>query len=558
MEPGSRRETPHRNGFGWGGVALVALLAAACGGADPVAVDTTDSSPSPDGTTTSSSVASTSSVATSTSVAATATTVAQAGRTVEDVAPATVKLISQGSPLGPFSTGADLIEKIGSGFLIHSDGLVVTTYHSMAQYEGVTAYLFDSAEPIEGTVVAVSECNDLALIDLAGDGYPILDWRSEPFNPGLEVFSAGYPLNLDTDLLDADYTLTAGIVSTAGRTESDLWVAVDGVIEHDARIRGGSSGGPLVDERGDVVGVNFAGDDVNDLNYAIAVSVAADIVARLVEGDVDSIGIDGEAASDGTAAGIWVSGVRPDTLAEAVGLQPGDLITALDGEDLSGDPTLKSFCDVLRSTDTPAGLDLEVLRTPTGEVLTGTLGGAALVVDPSLIDPAVASEDGPDDDEPDGDDSDAYEFVADESESIGVEIPVAWDERDGSPNPTFGPSLYASPDLEGFESTWEVPGMIIEFDPDGGTDDIDSTLDGLLAEECTSLGRADFATDDGAFVGRSEVLAECGGTGTRLFNFAGTRADGRTLVRLQIQMVDDDDVAIAERAVGTFDAVLPD
>lgn len=553
MEPGSRRETPHRIVFGWGGVALVALLAAACGGSDPAAVDTIDSSPSPDGTTSPSSVASTSSVATSTSVAATATTVAQAGRTVEDVAPATVKLITEGAPLDPFSTGADLIEKIGSGFLVHSDGLVVTTYHSMAQYDGVTAYLFDSAEPIEGTVVAVSECNDLALIDLAGDGYPILDWRSEPFSPGLEVFSAGYPLNLDTDLLDADYTLTAGIVSTAGRTESDLWVAVDGVIEHDARIRGGSSGGPLVDERGDVVGVNFAGDDVNDLNYAIAVSVAADIVARLGEGDVDSIGIDGEAASDGAAAGVWVSGVRPDTLAAAAGLQQGDLITALGGEDLSGDPTLQTFCDVLRSTDTPVGLDLEVFRTPTGEVLTGTLGGATLVVDPASVDPAGSS-----DDESGDDDSGAYEFVADESESIGVEIPVAWDDRDGSPNPTFGPSLYASPDLEGFESTWDVPGLIIEFDPGGGTDDIGSTLDGLLAEECTSLGRADFATDDGAFVGRSEVLAECGGTGTRLFNFAGTRADGRTLVRLQIQMVDDDDVAIAERAVGTFDAVIPD
>ncbi len=546
MERGFRRDAPRRRGPGRAVPALFALLAAACGGgsepvastpttggAETVAIDTSSGSDGP------------------TTTAATETTMAQSAGTVEDVAPATVKLITQGSPLDPFSSDAELVGKIGSGFLIHPDGLVVGTLHSMAQYDGVTAYLFDSDEPIDGTIVAVSECSDLVLIDLAGDGYPFLDWRSEPFNPGLQVYAAGYPLNLDTDPLEADYTLTAGIVSTAGRTGADVWVAVDGVIEHDARIRGGSSGGPLIDEQGDVVGVNIAGDDENDLNFAVAASVAADVVARLADGDVESIGIDGEAASDGTVSGVWVSGVRPGTPAEAVGLRPGDLITTLGGEELGGDPTLQTFCDVLRSTG--PGLDIEVLRTPTGEVLTGTLGGATLAVDPTRTDPA-----GTGDDRPGGDDPAAYEFVADESESVGVEIPVTWNERDGSPNPTFGPSLFASPDLEGFQTTWKVPGLIIELDPDGGIDDLDSLLDGLLIDECTSQGRVDFETDDGAFVGRSETLGECGGTDTRLLNVAATRADGRTLVRLQIQMVDDDDAAAAERAVATFDAALPD
>ena len=141
---------------------------------------------------------------------------------------------------------------------------------------------------------------------------------------------------------------------------------------------------------------------------------------------------------------------------------------------------------------------------------------------------------------------------------IGVEVPVTWDERDGSPNAAFGPSLFASPDLDGFQTTWDVPGLIIEFDPDGGIDDIDRVIEGVLVDQCTSLGRIDLETDDGAFVGRSETLGECGGTDTQLFNVAATRADGRTLVRLQIQMVDDDDVAAAERAVATFDAALPD
>jgi serine protease Do len=475
----------------------------------------------------------------------TTTTTAPPVGTVDDVAPATVKLITEGSPLEPFSTDAEQVGKIGSGFIVHSDGLVVATLHSMAQYDNVTAYLLDSDEPIDATVVGVSECNDLVLLDLAGDGYSALDWRTEPFNPGLKVFAAGYPLNLDTDPLDADYTLTAGIVNTAGRTASDVWVAVDGVIEHDARIRGGSSGGPLVDEQGDVVGVNFAGDDDNDINSAIAASVAADVVDRLMDGDVESIGIDGEAASDDTVGGVWVSGVRPGTPAESAGVQAGDLITSLGGEALGLDPTLQTYCDVLRSAGSADGLDLEVLRTATGEVLTGAFGGEALSVDPTATGDDAA-------------DVDAYEFVADDSESIGVEIPASWDERDGSPNQRLGPNLAVSPDLDGFLTTWDVPGLILDLDPDRGIDDLDTALDDLLSDQCTSLGRVDFATDDGAFIGRSETLGECGGTTTQLLNIAATRPDGRSLVLLQIQVVDEADIVIAERAVATFDAALPD
>ena len=317
-----------------------------------------------------------------------------------------------------------------------------------------------------------------------------------------------------------------------------------------------------------MVGVNFAGDDENDLNSAIAAPVAADIVARLANGDVESLGIDGEAASDGTIGGVWVSGVRPGTPAETVGLLAGDLITSLGGEDLGADSTLQTFCEVLRSTGTPDGLDLEVLRTPTGEVLTGTLGGATLAANPSRNTPiGTSDDDSPGDnsasdesasDAGASDDAAAYEFVADESESIGVEVPVTWDERDGTPNPSFGPSLFASPDLDGFQTTWDVPGLIIEFDPEGGADDLDRVLDGLFNDQCTSLGRVDFTTDDGVFTGRSETLDGCGGTDTQLLNIAATRPDGRTLIRLQIQTVDDDDHVVAERAVATFDAALPD
>ncbi|KAG1648705.1 Serine protease HTRA1 [Nymphon striatum] len=141
---------------------------------------------------------------------------------------------------------------------------------SIEDVAAATVYLEGATEPTNARLLGVSECSDLAVLDLDGEGYEFLEFRTDPVNAGLDVFAAGYPLNFDSDLLAVDYTLTRGIVSTTQADGESNWASVDDVIEHDARIRGGNSGGPLVDEMGRVVGINYAGEDTNDLNFAIS------------------------------------------------------------------------------------------------------------------------------------------------------------------------------------------------------------------------------------------------------------------------------------------------
>ncbi len=86
--------------------------------------------------------------------------------------------------------------------------------------------------------MGVSECSDLAVIDIEGDGYPYLEWFDGQVAPGLDVYAAGFPLG------DPEFTLTRGIISKERADGETDWASVDWVVEHDATINPGNSGGP--------------------------------------------------------------------------------------------------------------------------------------------------------------------------------------------------------------------------------------------------------------------------------------------------------------------------
>ena len=87
-------------------------------------------------------------------------------------------------------------------------------------------------------VLGVSECSDLAVIYIEGDGFPFLQWYEDEIDVGLDVYAAGFPLG------DPEYTLTKGIISKARTSGETDWASVDAVVEHDATINPGNSGGP--------------------------------------------------------------------------------------------------------------------------------------------------------------------------------------------------------------------------------------------------------------------------------------------------------------------------
>ena len=244
---------------------LTALILGACGGA----AETT-----------------TTAAGKTTTTEATGTTEATAEGLVtamEDLPSATVQIVSTGSFVSP-DFGEFEGAGSGSGFIIDPSGVAVTNSHVVSGAGLIEVFVGGDPDPINAQILGVSECNDLAVIDLSGEGYNYLEWFDGSITAGMDVTAAGYPLG------DPQFTVTNGIISKTDFPGETEWASVDAILEHDARIRPGNSGGPLVNDDMQVVGVNYAGRDDTDQNFAISVSEARGIVEDLRSGvDVDSV-----------------------------------------------------------------------------------------------------------------------------------------------------------------------------------------------------------------------------------------------------------------------------
>ena len=452
----------------------------------------------------------------------------------------------------------------GTGFIISEDGLVVTNNHVVTGAATLAVSFSGSDDTINARQLGVSECSDLAVIQLTGDGYTPLSFRDDEVAVGIEVYSAGYPASDDPGNIDLDYTLTNCIVGSTRADGESNWASVDGVIQHDARILGGNSGGPLVDENGHVVGINYAGSDQFDTNFAISAAEARPIIDRLAAGeDVDSLGINGEATVfESGLTGVWIRSVESGSPADNAGIEPGDLMITLENLVLATDGTMADYCDVLRTKGSDATMDFEVYRPSLDLVLEGQVNGDAIVI-PLITQTVIESGDGNGNGNSgnntgtgeNGAPEQAYDYttVSDDSGLISVSIPTAWTQVDGSPNPDFGASIWASPDIQAWQESWAVPGIIVESSADRTSADIP----GLLAERdlsgvCEDLGAEDY--DDGLYAGTLQVWGNCGGTGTYYVILAASPLDPAQdyLIRVEVQAVDSRDLEAADEALATF------
>ncbi len=512
-----------------------ALVLAACGGGDSdVSTDTTK-------TTTGDTTGSTDSVTTQ----ATDFDISQVEQSV-------VKIAAEGTFIDPEVGEQRNSAGVGSGAIISEDGIVITNNHVVTGAALLRVYLAGESDPVNAKILGVSECSDLAVIQLEGDGYTPLDYRTDEVAPGLEVYAAGYPASDANTIEDVDYTLTRGIVSATTASGETSWASVDEVLEHDARIRGGNSGGPLLDTDGFIVGINYAGIDSSDQNYAISAADAKPIIQQLAAGgDVESIGINGQAVNDGTTIGIWVSSVDSGSPADLAGIEAGDVITRLEGLDLALDGTMSDYCDVIRTKGADATMSIEVLRWATEEVYEGQLNGAPLELSFSFAQQFEEEVAAGDDPSVTAETYTEYTTVSDDSGSITASLPVEWSDVDGAPNESFGPSLYAAPSLDGFLNSFDTPGAIIEATGTRGAADIDATLDELdLSEQCTYVGRSPYS--DVLYTGSLDEYSNCGGTSTSIFVVAVTPEDGSFLARLLIQAVEPRDLDAADAIFASF------
>jgi serine protease Do len=470
---------------------------------------------------------------------------------LDAVKSATIQIEAQGTFVYPQVGTLYNVAGRGSGFIIDPSGLAVTNNHVVTGAALLKVWVGGESQPRNARILGVSECADLALIDIDGDGFSYLEWYPETVDVGLDVYAAGFPLG------DPEYTLTRGIISKARADGETNWASVDNVIGHDAVINPGNSGGPLVTAQGKLVGINYAGSAAVSQYFAISETQAKRVLEELQQGrDYLSIGINGTAVSDGqTLSGIWVSSVKSGSPADVAGVRGGDIITRIEGLVLATDGTMADYCDILRTRNATDVMAVEVLRFASQEVLEGQLNGRALVQTFSFAQ-QLASEvsDGPASGSPGSTAYDSYQLVTDESGLLTVEIPTAWGDVDGSPwlleGEVIGLSITAAPRIADFNSSWTTPGLFF-----GATDQFDLTMDELLdffdyGDSCGYDGRYDY--EDGVYFGLYDLWVNCGGTDTKLVVLGSEPADRSYLVLVMVQVVTDADLYALDYILNSF------
>ena len=251
----------------------------------------------------------------------------------------------------------------GSGVIISNDGYIVTNNHVVADADELTVTLNDNKE-YSARIIGTDKTTDLALIKIDGKNLPAITIaNSENIKVGEWVLAVGNPFNLTN-------TVTAGIVSAKGR--SLYQNGVESFIQTDAAINPGNSGGALVNTRGELIGINamlysqtgsFSG-----YGFAIPTSIMNKVVDDLKKyGTVQRavIGIQGsdvknyvDAQKDqgkdidlGTMEGIYVAKVTEESAAEEAGLKEGDVITAIDGQEVNKMADLQEYLAKKRPGD---------------------------------------------------------------------------------------------------------------------------------------------------------------------------------------------------------------
>jgi serine protease Do len=472
--------------------------------------------------------------------------------TYQDVVNAIVQIEAQGSFVDPeFGMMLNTAGR-GSGFIIDPSGIAVTNNHVVTGAAFLQVWVGGEGEPRNARILGASECSDLAVIDIDGDGFPYVEWSTTPPTLGTEVYAAGFPLG------DPEPTLTRGIVSKEEADGESNWASVDNVIEHDATINPGNSGGPLVTADGKVIGVNYAGSSETNQYFSITAAEALPVIEQLRAGsDLNSIGVNGTAINDGESlSGIWVASVKSGSPADATGIQAGDIITSLEGLILSTDGTMADYCDILRSRNMTDTMAVEVLRYETSEFMEGQLNGRELEQSFSF-----AQEVGSEVVEEGNQSTETYSNyvgIYDDSGALYMEVPAEWADVDGSnwvsEGAVFGASLIAAPSVEGFNTTWDTPGVQMLASAQLASSDMAELLSFFdYSADCTYDSRNPY--EDPVFTGQYDLYTNCGGAGSSIIVLAVEPADRSYAVILVTQAITSADFDAIDQVLNTFNVV---
>ena len=300
-----------------------------------------------------------------------------------------------GNPFGTTQTQRAL----GSGFVIDRAGHIVTNYH-VVRGANTIQVSFSNNERFKARLVGVDPSTDIAVLKVdvkARALKPLTLGDSDTVRVGDQVIAIGNPFGLDR-------SVTAGIVSAVQRRISaPNNLSISHVIQTDAALNHGNSGGPLLDAQGDVIGVNAqietggTSDGNVGIGFAIPINTVKDVVAQLIkEGKVEHpfLGIEGKTLTPQIAelfhlpvkSGVLVASVRKGTSAAHAGLKPatnqvtvageswpagGDVIVKVDNVPV---PTVDRLIDVIATKKPGDKIQLEIVRGTSRKTVSVTLG----------------------------------------------------------------------------------------------------------------------------------------------------------------------------------------
>jgi S1-C subfamily serine protease len=301
----------------------------------------------------------------------------------------------------PFDAFPQRTRSLGSGFVITKTGFVVTNFHVVENAVNVNVS-FSNDEAVRASVVGVDPSTDLAVLKVNTPPRgltPLRFGRSAAVRVGDAVVAIGNPFGFER-------SVTAGIVSAIGRVlQAPNELAIDNAIQTDAAINPGSSGGPLLNARGEVIGVNTQittasqGSGNVGVGFAVPVDTVRAVTAQIIRGgkvEHAFLGVQTSPLTEdigrlfrlGTNEGLLIDSVVPNSAAEQAGLRPGrrtvivggeswrlggDIIVAVDGESVTTPERLRAILARKRPGDE---IEVTVYRGDDQLVVPVTLGRA--------------------------------------------------------------------------------------------------------------------------------------------------------------------------------------
>ncbi|NCA99706.1 MAG: trypsin-like serine protease [Clostridia bacterium] len=278
--------------------------------------------------------------------------------------PAVVAIDTETTVATPFGRNS-IIPSAGSGFIISADGYVVTNHHVISGAQSIQVTL-DHGDAYKASLVGSDPVNDIAVLKIDGKDLPTVQLGdSSDLEVGELAVAIGNPLG------ELSGTVTAGIISALDRT-----ITVDGqdmtLLQTDAAINAGNSGGALFNSFGEVIGINTAknsGSGIEGLGFAIPIDHAEPIIEQLIEkGSVPEAPRIGIYTQDVTAEqaqqydlpeGVYVVQVGEGSPAAVAGIQRGDVIVAINGQETLTTAAINAVKNTLQAGDT---MTLTIIR----------------------------------------------------------------------------------------------------------------------------------------------------------------------------------------------------